>query len=40
MKYDGRGFAIAGLITGGIGILLSIVILIAMVSEGVLNEIM
>ena len=39
-KYDGRGFAIAGLITGGIGILLSIVILIAMVSEGVLNEIM
>ena len=39
-KYDGRGFAIAGLITGGIGILLSIVIVVAMVSEGVLNEIM
>ncbi len=39
-KYDGKGFAIAGLITGGVGILLSIVIVVAMVSEGVLNEIM
>ena len=39
-KYDGRGFAIAGLITGGVGILLSIIIVAAMVSEGVLNEIM
>ena len=39
-KYDGKGFAIAGLITGGVGILLSIIIVAAMVSEGVLNEIM
>ncbi len=39
-KYDGKGFAIAGIVTGGVGILLSVIILVAMVSEGVLNELM
>ena len=39
-KYDGKGFGIAGIITGGVGILLSIIMVAAMVSTGVLNEFM
>lgn len=39
-KYDGKGFAIAGIITGGVGIVLGIIALAAMVSGGLLNEIM
>ncbi len=41
-KYDGKGMAIAGIITGGIGIILWLIVVIAMGSAGVfttfLNE--
>lgn len=39
-KYDGKGFAIAGIITGGLGILLTILISVFAYSEGILNELM
>lgn len=39
-KYDGRGFAIAGIITGSVGVVLSIIMVVVMVSEGILNEFM
>lgn len=39
-KYDGRGYAIAGIITGGVGILISIVATIAIFSAGILDEMM
>ncbi len=39
-KYDGRGFAIAGIATGGVGIVISIIMVVVMFSEGLLNEFM
>ena len=39
-KYDGRGFAIAGIITGSVGAVLSIIMIVVMLSEGILNEFM
>ncbi|MBR6487254.1 MAG: DUF4190 domain-containing protein, partial [Lachnospiraceae bacterium] len=39
-KYDGRGFAIAGIVTAGVGIILSIIMTVAIVTTGALEDIL
>ena len=39
-KYDGRGFAIAGIVTAGVGIILSIIMTVAIFTTGALEDIL
>ena len=39
-KYDGRGFAIAGIVTAGVGVILSIIMTVAIFTTGALEDIL
>nr|MCR4806731.1 DUF4190 domain-containing protein [Lachnospiraceae bacterium] len=39
-RYDGKGLAIGGIATGAVAIILSIIMLVAMVSQGLLESFM